>query len=307
MDVQKHLYNQEWHIKGYKIIYCQTCGFKHVYPISSTFGLEMFYREKYYTEVKPFPYGQVTEEYLKKRLEQINRNYRYNEIFERAKNLKQTEVQRMVDVGCGNNLLVRFFQDRDWEVFALEPSQDAANFLRLFTLQVFECPVEDIKSTNIREISFVNLQFVLEHITDPISVLKKLYKVMVPGGIIRIAVPNDFSEGQMAYVENYNEEAHWVCLPDHINYFTFDSLHNLLEKIGFQEVYRITNFPLEFLLVSGINYYASEEAKKKVGPIVRNFESSFKNTGREGLLKKYYETLSQLGFGRSIYIYALKK
>ncbi len=307
MEVQNHLYNQEWYVKDYKIVQCQTCGFKHIYPTPSTLELERFYWGKYYKEIKPFPYAQVTEEYIGKRIEQVNRNYSYNEIFNRVEKLKLTNIQRMVDIGCGNNLLVRFFQDRDWEVFALEPSHDAANFLKLFDLQVFDCSVEEIESTNITEISFINLQFVLEHIVEPFTVLKKLYEIMVPGGVIRVAVPNDFSEGQLAYVESYKEDFHWVCFPDHINYFTFDSLHNLLEKIGFQEVYRTTNFPLEFLLASGLNYYASEEERKKVGPIVKDFESSFRNTGRGELLKKYYESLAQLGFGRSIYIYAIKR
>ena len=225
---KEHKYERFLEYGDIKIIDCQTCGFKHIYPIPSALELERFYREKYYKEIKPFPYAQVTEEYIKKRIEQTNRNCSYNEIFKQVKNLNKAKVQRMVDVGCGNNLLVRFFQDRNWEVFALEPSQDAAAFLRLFDIQVFDSPVEQIESTNIGKISFINLQFVLEHIVDPPLILEKLFGLLVPGGIIRISVPNDFSEGQMAYVENYCEEFHWVCLPDHINYFTFDSLHNLL-------------------------------------------------------------------------------
>lgn len=307
MEGQNHLYTQEWKGKGYKIIFCQTCGFRHLYPIPSSLDLESFYTDKYYREVKPFPYGQVNEEYIEKILEGINRNNDYDRIYKRVESLKKTNVRRMVDIGCGNNLLISFFRERGWETFAVEPNQDAVHYLRLFNLEVYNYPVEEIESTNISNISFTNLQFVLEHLRDPYSVLKKLYEIMVPGGVIRVAVPNDFSEGQMAYLENYKEEAHWVYLPDHINYFTFDSLHNLLERVGFYEVYRTTNFPLEFLLISGINYYASKEERKEVGPMVRNFENSFKNTGREKLLEHYYETLAQLGFGRSIYMYAIKK
>lgn len=307
MPDKEHSFKHFWQYGEVKIIDCQTCGFRHIYPIPSKSEIERFYIEKYYKEIKPFPYAQVTEESIKKRIEGVKQNYSYKEIFEQVEKLKLTTTQRILDVGCGNNLLVRFFQDQGWEAFALEPSQDAAAFLKLFDLQVYNCSAEEIESININNVSFINFEFVLEHIADPFFVLKKLYEIITPGGVIRVTVPNDFSEGQMAYVEKYKEKLHWVYLPDHVNYFTFDSLHNLLEKIGFKEVYRTTNFPLEFLLTSGINYYASEEERKKVGPIVKNFESSFKNTGREELLKKYYETLAQIGCGRSIYIYALKK
>lgn len=304
---KEHIYVKGWKIKNHEIIDCQTCGFRHLFPIPSSGELEDFYRKKYYREIKPFPYDRVNEEYVARTLEGVSKNNDYQKIYQQVQLLINTNVRRMLDIGCGNNLLVKFFQNQGWDAFALEPNQDAVNYLRLFNLQVISYPVEDIDLTGLYKISFINLQFVLEHIREPYTVLKKLNKIMVPGGIIRVVVPNDFSEGQTAYLENYGEEPHWVNLPDHINYFTFESLHNLLAKVGFSEVYRTTNFPLEFLLLSGINYYASEEERKKVSPLVRNFEDSFRKTGREKLLERYYEALAQLGFGRAIYIYAIKE
>lgn len=89
----------------------------------------------------------------------------------------------------------------------------------------------------------------------------------------------------MAYLEHFKEAPHWVCLPDHVNYFSFDSLSGLLGRAGFREVYRTTNFPLEFLLLGGINYYAGEAERAKVGPLVRSFEASLRQTGRAELLR----------------------
>ena len=96
----------------------------------------------------------------------------------------------------------------------------------------------------------------------------------------------------MAYAEYYQETYRWVYLPDHINYFTFDSLSRLLAA---RDSGKSTdrNFPLSFS-AAGLNYYADEEARK-VGPLVTGFENSFKKTGRATLLKKYYETLARLG------------
>lgn len=307
MEKYSHLYTQELTFKNFKIINCETCGFRHIYPLLERSEVEKFYREKYYREIQPFPYSQVNPEYIEKVLDEVNRNNDYYRIYQKVESLLQTDVRRMLDIGCGNDLLTKFFQNQGWESFAIEPNQDAANYLNLFNLNVYNCPVEEIETIEIKNISFINLRFVLEHIMNPYRVLQQLYNLMTAGGIIRVVVPNDFSEGQLAYLENFKEEPHWVCLPDHINYFTFESLHNLLERVGFSEVYRITNFPLEILLLSGVNYYASEEERKKVGPLVRNFENAFRNTGRERLLEQYYEALAQLGFGRAIYMYAIKK
>ena len=304
---KEHVYIDYWQVGEKQVINCQTCGFNHIYPFPDREELETFYREEYHQKVKAFPYEKMTGEAVQNKLAEVGKNRRFQEIYEDVARLKQAEGRRMLDVGCGNNLLARFFLDKGWTVYALEPNRAAAEYLRKFNLQVFETSAEKMETCGIKDVTFVNMSFVLEHIYEPYRVLSSLHKIMAPGGLLRVCVPNDFSEGQMAYAEYYQETYRWVYLPDHINYFTFDSLSRLLARTGFREVYRTTNFPLEFLLAAGLNYYADEEARKKVGPLVAGFENSFKKTGRATLLKKYYETLARLGLGRSIFMYAVKE
>lgn len=306
-ESREHIYDICWDEQGYRIIDCKSCGFKHIYPIPGVRDLEDFYREKYFRDVKPFPYDMVDGDFVKNNEQKAMNSLDYLEIYDKIMDLKKTHAIGMLDIGCGNDLLSKLFQNRGWTVQIVEPSRDAGNYLEKFGLTVYNKPVEEIDSLVLNNISFVNIQFVLEHLRDPVDVLSKLYQLLVPGGIIRVCVPNDFSEGQMAYQEYYQEKLHWVCLPDHINYFTFESLKNLLTKVGFKEVYHTTTFPLEFLLLSGINYYANPNDQEKVGPLLANFHQSFINTGRTELLKKLYEHLADLGLGRSIFMFALKE
>ena len=213
----------------------------------------------------------------------------------------------MVDIGSGNDLLTLYFKNKGWDVCAIEPNIMAARYLKSFNLPVINDYIENIPLKNMKSVSFINVQFVLEHLKDPAAFLKKSYEMLAPGGIIRVCVPNDFSEGQMAFAEYYNEKCEWIVLPDHINYFSYDSLSNLLSKIGFREIYRTTSFPLEMLLMGGVNYYSEERYKEQIGPFITNFENSFRKTGRKQLMDKLYEDLSKLGFGRSIYMYAIKE
>ena len=303
----EHQYQQYWEKDNYRIIDCRTCRFKHVYPVPEFNELQELYQEKYHRQIKPFPYDKVDSIYIERVKTTALKNTRYKEIFFRVAELKKTADNSFLDIGCGNQPLGFFFLDKGWGVNVIEPSLDAAEYLRKFGIDVYNTFIEELQSLPIQHISFVNLQFVLEHITNPFAVLTEINKVMSTGGVIRLCVPNDFSEGQLAYMDKYQAEPRWVNLPDHINYFTFKSLSELLAKTGFKEVYRTTNFPLEFLLMGGLNYYASEEQRKKVGPFVKNFEDAFRTTGREELLKRYYEGLAQQGFGRSIYMYAIKE
>jgi SAM-dependent methyltransferase len=304
-----HHYDTFWEVNGYKIIECLDCGFKHIEPLPLANNLAGFYQHIYHKQIKSFPYEAITAEEVMKRLVQLERNSRFGDIFDKVTELSgKNGVGRMLDIGCGNSLLGKYFQNRGWNVAGIEPGKEAAAYLRRFGLEIVEVFVEDIDNgkLGLNDFSFINMQFVLEHIYNPLDVLGKLFKLLKPGGLIRVCVPNDFSEGQLAYAESTKAEMKWVCLPDHINYFSFDSLSRLLRKNGFQEVYRTTNFPLEFLLLGGDDYYHHDEARFKVGPFVGNFEGAFIRTGRKAVLDRFYENLARQGWGRSIFMYAVK-
>lgn len=303
----EHKFTNYWTYGDYKIIDCIDCGFKHIFPIPDEKSVEGFYDEKYHLDVKPFDYNGINDEFVKKQLEIVEKNPQYEAIFNKVVNLKQSKEKRMVDIGCGNDLLALYFKNKGWEVCALEPNILAAKYLRRYNLCVINDYIEKVPFDKLKSISFINAQFVLEHLADPEGFLRKAYDMLAIGGIVRICVPNDFSEGQMAFRDYYNETFRWVVLPDHINYFDFDSLGGLLARAGFRELYRTTNFPLEILLLGGMNYYSDPKYKGQVGPFINNFENSLKSTGRKQLLERFYEELSNIGLGRSIYMYAIKE
>lgn len=308
-----HDFHDSWDINQAKIIDCKICGFKHLHPIPSWDELNNYYSEKYYREHQkhaPFDYSVVNDEYIKNTLSSIDQRKEYSEIFDKVHRYRGSNENKMIDIGCGHNLLIKFFSNRGWHSYAIELSNDASKYLQKFGATVLNIPVEqaiDHLSNEIGKIGFINAQFILEHLQDPYKFLFDCHNLLADGGVIRIAVPNDFSEGQLAYRERYNEGVNWAMIPDHINYFNYDSLTKLLNKIGFKEVYRTTTFPLEFLLMAGINYYSNPEDQAKVNPFVTNFETTLYETGRKHILDSIYENLANLGLGRSIIMYAVKE
>jgi len=303
----EHRYEKHWEHKEYKIIECMDCGFKHLYPVPEKESMKEFYDEKYYSEIKPFYYKNVTEDFILRKSEEVDDNKIYGAIYDKVGEYKRAYENVMVDIGSGNDLLALYFQNKEWEVCVVEPNIKAAEYLNSYNLNVINDYMENIQPEILKGSSFINVQFVLEHIHNPAAFLEKAYRMLVPGGIIRICVPNDFSEGQMAFKEYHSEAYRWIVLPDHINYFNINSLSGLLSRTGFRELYRTTDFPLEILLMGGMNYYTEEEYKKQVGPFIYNFENSLKSTGRKQLLDRFYEGLANIGMGRSIYMYAIKE
>lgn len=308
MSKLDHTYEDYWETDKCRIIDCKVCGFKHMYPFPESSELEKFYKEQYFKEIKNVNKQPIHPSELQSQINKIMKNKGFKGIYSKVEELlnSNTDKRFMLDVGCGHNLLSVYFSEKGWDTAAIEPSETAGEYLRSFNLNVFNDTIEAyITNSNIRA-HFINIQYVLEHIKDPLEILKYAYEALEPGGIIRIAVPNDFSIGQLAYQDYYDEKSHWIAYPDHINYFNFESLKSVIQTIGFKEVYRTTNFPLEFLLLGGINYYSSSNMQKQVGPFVKNFENSFKQTGREKDLNILYENLANMGMGRVVIIYAQK-
>lgn len=310
-----HSFERSWEHGGRIVIDCKECGFKHLYPFPSPEEVETFYNSRYYEEVKPFDYDSVTPEKVDKTLRALKNNKKYRKIFRKLTELRLIlkeefpelpEKGHMIDIGCGNQLLAKFFQLHGWSGHAVELSDQACRYLQKFGVDVHQVSADEADLLPVTDLSFVNVQFVMEHMRDPSRFLSAACRSMHPGGLIRILVPNDFSAGQMAYRDYYQESCHWVFYPDHINYFSFDSLSALLSRHGFREVYRTATFPLEFLLLGGINYYGNKEFQQQVGPFVRNFEQAFIQTSREGELDRLYEKLAEIGMGRAIEMYAVK-
>ncbi len=299
-----HNYDRSYEYQGRKIIDCKTCGFKHVFPYFTKEEVQEFYSSKYYHSVKPFPYDEVDDDFIKHKKESVIQSKLYAEIYEKITTLIGTSKKSLLDIGGGNNLLVYYFKNQGWEALSIEPNYQASEYLKKFGLYVFNGMIEDYKTSD--KFSFININYVLEHLRKPEEILKQLFELTEPNGIIRVAVPNDFTIQHYVYMHNCNAEPGWVTYPDHINYFTFESLHNLLARVGYHEVYRTTNFPLDLLLACGIDYYNDSFYKENIGKYVKNFEKGLNNIGGFDYKRKLYDKLAEAGFGRVAIIYAIK-
>ena len=138
---------------------------------------------------------------------------------------------RILDIGCSTGTLLSLFKKDGWEVWGIEPSQSAT---------IAEKRGIIVKKTTFEKVDLpqnyfdvVILNHTLEHLANPLEVVRKVKSVLKKGGLILIDVPNfgGFSARIL--------RSSWPYLaPDEHTYqFTQDSLKKILKKAGFKYLF----------------------------------------------------------------------
>lgn len=135
---------------------------------------------------------------------------------------------RLLDIGCGTGELLKA-ASRYYECHGLDPSPIAAAKVRARGLPVIESTFEDavIKP---RSFDVVTLDSVIEHVHNPVDVLRKVNEILVPGGVVALKTPKFGGPAYRMHGRGWNGFRHGY----HTFLFSGDTLRRTLAKAGFE-------------------------------------------------------------------------
>jgi SAM-dependent methyltransferase len=148
------------------------------------------------------------------------------------------------------------------------------------------------------------LNEVLEHVPDPRSLLQVVERLLDPGGLIALMVPNDYSPFQAA-LRARGVKPWWVAPPHHVNYFDVPSIQRLLSD-RFEMVAVETTFPIDLFLLMGDNYIGDDVVGRACHAKRKTFELEMARAGMTSVKQQMYRALAPLGIGRDIFVVARK-
>jgi 2-polyprenyl-3-methyl-5-hydroxy-6-metoxy-1,4-benzoquinol methylase len=276
-------------IEGTRLGWCEICGFYHVTPYPDERYLVDFY-SKY---EMPTPQANLAEA---ARL--------------LSKNISPSTS--IVDVGCGDGGFLNemhLLGHRNLTGFDQSPGLDRAvargigKFHKASVWDYLEHP-DLATSGDGHAVVMIN---VLEHVTEPVRLLRRIHAILPDDGMICVTVPNDFSPLQMAFLKVKGHLPWFVRLPDHVNYFDFKSLAGALDRTGFEVKDQTSLYPLELFLLQDLDYVANPELGPEAHKRRTMFESNMKAAGMTDVLDHLYRTLAGGGFGRNVMLVASKK
>ncbi|MFV0420832.1 class I SAM-dependent methyltransferase [Oleidesulfovibrio sp.] len=282
----------------YQVIDCEACGFAHLLPIPDSGTVEHMYREAYYSTMLPDYIERHTQDQAWWQLVHGLR-------LDTMASLLPQNTKRILDIGSGPGIFLLTARNKDWDGTGYEPSRQAWEY----STQTLGLTVQNdffTEHTPVEAGTFdaVHMSDVLEHIADPHSLISGIKKVLRPGGVFCVVVPNDFNPIQKVLRSEKNFEPWWVSPPDHINYFSFDSLQGLLERHGFTVQVQEASFPIDFLLLMGQNYINNDTLGRNCHRWRIKMEETFSEFGLEAALIDVYRALAKHRIGRHAVIYA---
>jgi SAM-dependent methyltransferase len=175
---------------------------------------------------------------------------------------------KLLEIGCGEGWFLSAADAAGYAVQGIDFSQDGLKrfhprFLdRARFGDAFEI-LDSLIETGAQAEAVV-MEHVLEHVVDPEALLARLPRLLTPGGVVAITVPNDFSPIQLAArAGGLIDRDFWLAPPQHLNYFNAANLPPLLERMGFAVKVGYASFPIDwFLMHPGSNYVADPKAGK---------------------------------------------
>jgi len=219
--------------------------------------------------------------------------------------------KNFLDIGTGEGWSLKFFSGRGWNCVGLDYSEYGCNacnpeqrkFLRTGDINKNLQTLFD----NGDKFDLVLLDNVLEHVLDPLQLLKNIHKIVDDKGVFVVDVPNDFSILQEYLFANKKiSKKYWIVQPDHLSYFNQEGLSALVKDAGWNVGSKMSDYPIDFNLVNSIsNYIENPEVGKDCHKERVTIENIMHSISPEKV-NALYEALADLGLGRGLMMFLTK-
>jgi SAM-dependent methyltransferase len=218
---------------AFMIVRCRRCGLAQTAPAPSDAELDRYYPQGYHSTTKRYRGG------MDRILSMVHRS--------RIRTIERLlgGTGSVLDIGCGPGVLINQMHSRGWQVRGTERSPSAAQqACDVFHLDVGAVDVDELVAAG-ATFDAVILWHVAEHLHAPGETVRGIARLLRPGGVLLIAVPNFGSP------EARIGRAGWFHLdvPRHLVHFTPSTLAAILDAAGFRPA-KVTHLVPEYDLFS---------------------------------------------------------
>lgn len=203
---------------------CRECGLEFIFPEPDDKETYAIYDKNYYQ-----PWGLESGENITERMKHDT----FRDKLDLIEGFSKTGG-KILDIGCATGFFLDVAKERGWDVYGVELSEYSSGIAgkrlggeRIVTGSLEQAAYDD------RMFDVVAMTDLIEHVKDSRLLVGEVARILKPGGIIAVTTPDPASLSCRMLGR------HWPHYkPEHLRYFTADSLELLLEPYGFKTLYK---------------------------------------------------------------------
>lgn len=208
---------------GWNIRLCEHCGFAFVHPIPTQQELKQLYSRAYFRNEGKTDRGYTDYDKDKEPMRSIFELYL-------SKLERLSEKKHIFDVGAATGYFLDIARSRGWKTYGSEISEYGASEASRRGHQIIYGSIVDKRPPE--KMGAVTMWDVLEHVSDPLAYLRAANAMLEPEGILAI---NTVDRGSW-WARFMGSRWHLMIPPEHLSYFTRESLEIALEACGFEPI-----------------------------------------------------------------------
>jgi len=286
----------------YDKVFLNEYGFYELKKKPSLSSMKKDFEDTYYQESK----GNYEQQYSEEEKRFFESKYRQKKrIIELHSHFLEKQKKSILDIGCGEGYLLKYFYEYGYEVFGIDFSRHGIANNNPDMLPFFcqgDCVVELKKMADAgKKFDVVNLDQSLDMMLEPKIVLSLCKNILEDDGVLMIKVANNYSVLQEYLLKTQKVDSEfWLDEEGHPYYFNKDGLIRFLAEAGYrcENVYGESFIDFN-LLNEKTNYCRDKSVGKSCYQARIELELLMEHLSEEKTLE-IFRLLGEMGLGREI-------